>query len=427
MAAAPKAAGAAESLAARLGGAPAEREAALAELLALELEHRGAALASVSARGAARSAANAAARVRVDIAVACVVPLCQLLRKPAAEVGVAEWHRACQVLTAIVTTDRGRVGCELIRPGQTNMYDFFSAPENALGVALAKEPSALTAEDALTIAWTVGPFLSMMAGPKGVDAALEACGLDTMAWVGEMMPHNFLVGGTGGPTPSDDRSLALMPLFLDMLKTWEQLPDFGLQAVLMATVFGVQGRNAVAVQMVDHDAVALLTDLLHQVTPSELISSVDFSRRAHGAVFCVMADVTQGAQNSGMDLTSQLLENGFIDIMISALAAVETVGADNSSAIVITYGVLNLLKNLDGAALDQIEGRLRGAPSTLRYLVNTNIEHIRDFGYTSGTFATNIAANVFGKDVRAHTATPLMHTSETVTSPVPSFQKGAFY
>jgi hypothetical protein len=100
-----------------------------------------------------------------------------------------------------------------------------------------------------------------------------------------------------------------------------------------------------------------------------------------------------------MDLTSQLLENGFIDIALSALTAVETVGPENSSAIVIVYGVLNLLKSLDGAALDRIEEKLRAAPSTLRYFVNTKIEHMRDFGFTSGTFATHIAANVFGKDV----------------------------
>ncbi len=268
---------AAESLVARLGGAPGEREAAYAELLALELEHSRAALASVSARGAAGSRAAGEARARADVAVACVVPLCQVLCKPVADIGVAEWHRVCKVLTAIIMTDRARVGCEMLRPGQTNMIEFFSAPENALGVALAKEPSSLTVEDALTVAWAVSPWYAIMTGPGGLDVVVEAAGLTMDAFIGALMPHHFLVGGLGGPTQSDDRNLALIPLYIDMLKTLEELPEFVLGAIIMAMVFCTQGRNAIAVQIVEHDGIAVITDLLRQITPSEVSNATSFS------------------------------------------------------------------------------------------------------------------------------------------------------
>ena len=99
---------AAAELVAQLRGAAAEREAAYARLLQLEAEHFNA------------NGGSCADTPTAEIAVACASPLCEVLCKAVAEVGVAEYHRAAQVLTALSGVDPARVGGECYKPDQCN-------------------------------------------------------------------------------------------------------------------------------------------------------------------------------------------------------------------------------------------------------------------------------------------------------------------
>jgi hypothetical protein len=109
-------------------------------------------------------------------------------------------------------------------------------------------------------------------------------------------------------------------------------------------------------------------------------------------------DLLESAQNGGADLTVQLLSCSYIDTVVSALSAVEKVGADNANGVVLAPGALHFLAVLDGEALPQIEDKLRGIPFVLRYVKDSTITFLSDFGMTAGAFATIVAANLWGKD-----------------------------
>jgi hypothetical protein len=66
--------------------------------------------------------------------VACASPLCEVLCKAVAEMDVAEWNRAAQVLAALSGVEPARVGGECFKPDQCNICKVWMAPDSALGV-----------------------------------------------------------------------------------------------------------------------------------------------------------------------------------------------------------------------------------------------------------------------------------------------------
>ena len=369
----------ADEIVAQLRGSAVEREAAYAHLLRLEAEHFNT-NGDVSADVA-------------EIAVACGVPLCEVLCKPVSAVDVAEYQRAAQVLTALNGVDPARVGGECSKPDRCNFFTVWAAPDSALGVVLAKEPSSLTAEDALIVGCAKAPYVMHWAA--GWDAALQVAGISAMECMGIYMPAAFMINVA---TPLDDRNLVLCPLLLELLRAPEQLPDFTLPGVLFAMMCGGIGRPAVAAKLLEHDAIAVLMDILRKASPSELVAAAGYSRRAYGGALPAMRDLVEASQGGGVDLTAQLLSCGFIDVVVAALSAVEEVGEDNVNEGLVVYGLLGSLLVLDGEALPQVEEKLRWIPSALRYVKDSKMALLADFGLTSSIYATIVAANVWGKD-----------------------------
>ena len=152
---------------------------------------------------------------------------------------------------------------------------------------------------------------------------------------GMYIPANFMFNAR---MPSDDRNLVLCPLLVELLKAPEKLPDFALGGVLHALQQGLLGRPAVAAKLLELDAVAVLMGVLRQISPTELIATAGFSRRSHGWAFAAMRDLVESAQAGGADLSAQLLTSGFIDTLLSALSAVEEVGADDVNGLAVSWG-----------------------------------------------------------------------------------------
>jgi hypothetical protein len=278
----------AAELIAQLHGGAAEREAAYAELLRREAQHNASGSAGASSapaavrdeelRGMKLSALRARAmeeeldeaavesaldadepkaalvelllarrpsaeeKLMADIAVACASPLCEVLCKPVSEVSVAEYHRTWQVLTALSGVDPVRVGGECIKLGQCNWAKVLVAPDSALGVMLAKEPSALTLEDALTAAFANAAYPVQLSTPTGLDANLAVAGMAVLDWIGPLMPALFMMLSA---RPADDRNLVLCPLLLELLKAPEKLPDFAMRKQNLPLLLSHQRFNAV--------------------------------------------------------------------------------------------------------------------------------------------------------------------------------------
>jgi len=134
-----------------------------------------------------------------------------------------------------------------------------------------------------------------------------------------------------------------------------------------------------------------------QVSADELLATSGFLRRPHGQALGAVKELTESALAARIDLTAELLSCGFIDTLVSALCAVEQLGAENVNGWMTVFSMM-LLTTLDGAALSQIEDKLRAIPSALRYLKDSKITHIESFGFSAGTFGTIIGANLYGRD-----------------------------
>jgi len=228
----------------------------------------------------------------------------------------------------------------------------------------------------------------------GYDAPIQAAGITTMEWVGMSMPASFLVNVA---TPEDDRNLALLPLLLQLLRAPDKLPAFALPGLLLAIGLGTMGRPAVASKLLEQGAfevfMAIVRDM-REASPSEMVATSGFSRRPHGLGLSCMKELVEACQAVGVDLTAQLLSSGCIDPVVSALTAVEKLGSENVNVIAVVWNILRFLTIVDGEALGQIEAKLRAVPSALRYIYESKITHLADFGMTSGTFVTILAANL---------------------------------
>jgi hypothetical protein len=168
---------------------------------------------------------SAQEKAAVEIAVACASPLCEVLCKPIAKVSVDEHRRAALVLAAMSGVDPARVGVECQgKPDQYNIWKALSAPDSALGVALAKEPAALTLEDALTVG-CIMTYTVQWSTNNGCDAAYEATGMTSDEWLGLFLPATFMMVPSQS---SDERNLVLVSLFLELLKAPEKLPEFAM-------------------------------------------------------------------------------------------------------------------------------------------------------------------------------------------------------
>jgi hypothetical protein len=169
--------------------------------------------------------------------------------------------------------------------------------------------------------------------------------------------------------------------------------------VLYALGCGLAGRPAVAAKMMEHDAMGTYMGLLRQASPAELVATAGHARKGHADLLWTIKELVESVQLGGGDLTAELLSCGYVDILVSALSAVEEVGAANVNGHMVVLGGMMLLKVLDGQALEQIEDKVRAAPATLRYLTDHHIAHMTDVvGNTSGSVGTIIAANLYGKD-----------------------------
>ncbi len=342
-----------------------------------------------------------------DIAVACSRPLCEVLYKTVAEVPAEEYIQVARVLTALCGVSPGRVGGECM----TQCWDYLMSHDSALGVVLSKEPEALTPEDALVVAAAYGAQCVHWASPSGVSAVLRVNGMSYTEWITGHVRSAFLLApppDSAGPhqqglpwLPGDRRNMALVRLFLDMLREPAKIPEFVLVGVFFsishASMIGHSGNPVVALMALEDGAIELLMDSLRNATASGLLAARGFARGGHEALQA-LKEIVGSAQMAGTDVTQQLLDCGFIDLLITALEETQMLGAGKTNALLVCWTALWTLLMLDGSALCQIDAKLRTLASTLRFLADSEIDFIAESGLTSGVFGTLIAANVFGKD-----------------------------
>jgi hypothetical protein len=393
-----------QQLVTRLGGGTAEREAAYAALFELEAEH----YELTAATGGA--ATSRRCREIADVAVASTIPLCGVLTRPARKVNVREYQRVSQLLVALSGVDPARVGGEMARldvPPEQRAWKgdvtafraiMLEAKDSALGVVRTKDMHTLTAEDALTVATAYGIWPTQLSAYRGLDAMTDACGITSHQWLETSYPGCFL----NYPGISDeDFNLAITPLLMEWMKTPpDELPDFTLVGILFAITHCLMAKPRVTELLLDqHEALSVFVDCMQQVTPAQLVSSAGSSHHPNGMAMHLMKDLIETAQATlGRDLTPQLLELGFIDLLLDVLRSVPEVGSQNCHGVVCVWGYMRTLVILHGEKLQEIEDKFREERNALRYLIDNNIIFAQSLGLTGSAMASICAANLFGKD-----------------------------
>jgi hypothetical protein len=228
-----------------------------------------------------------------------------------------------------------------------------------------------------------------------LDPVCDAGGFTPTEFFGGMMSVYFM---TNGPRNSDERNLVLGSLLVELLRAPEMLPPALMNAAHLVLCHSMMGRAAVAQRVLDHGILEVTISNLKQASPQEWVSTSHYNRAGFvGGAFIALKDVVESAQAGGVDLTSQLLATGLIDMCVDALEAAVVVEAD-ASPIVITYGVLPLLMNLDGEHIDEVYSKIRAVAPALRHVIDHDIVFAEAFGFNSAVYATCIVAIVWGKD-----------------------------
>jgi hypothetical protein len=123
-----------------------------------------------------------------------------------------------------------------------------------------------------------------------------------------------------------------------------------------------------------------------------------------GTALHLMKDLVETCGIAGTDLSARLLSSGYIDLMTSALLAVEQVGSEKASCWPVVYS-LWLLSGLDGEALPEIEAKVaQSLGPALRYMVEHEVTIFSAMGWSTKTFGASVLANIWGKQEEAESS-----------------------
>ena len=344
----------ADELVGLIGGAPAERSAALS---ALE------------------------ATADAQLAAKCVPPLLGLLARPAAELAVAEFERVCLLLSRLGSLDPVAVGAEMF--GDLRLLALFTEG-NALDVCLAKPLEEMTKEDVLLAA--AARSCSTAAISKGWDPALAAAGLTFMEFYGPATaasPH--------GPvkSPDDARNLRLCSLTLDLLKTDRaQLTDAHVAGAWYLLANLIQTRSGVALQFGRAGGLAAAVAELRAAAPADWVSLRRDPSNKFGIIFMAMFNGILPLNMRNAE-HSQLVAgtDGLLEAMLGGLKAFEEAGCTEDTSVIAVWAAVSVLMVGGFAKSEASREALVAAAGTLRFVLDHPVAATTDLQLTSNSSA----------------------------------------
>ena len=117
-------------------------------------------------------------------------------------------------------------------------------------------------------------------------------------------------------------------------------------------------------------------------------------------VYTLHGQVVDAAQGAGMDLSQELLSSGYVDMCMAALHCSQSCGVNRGAEIeLIVYGLMVGFATWDGQALPMIDDKLRAEGAlALRWAIDTELSHIKDFGYVLSSNAAWLCARLWGRE-----------------------------
>ena len=125
-------------------------------------------------------------------------------------------------------------------------------------------------------------------------------------------------------------------------------------------------------------------------------SPIDFISGARTTAALVVGSAVKeaidSAQTAGRDISAVLVDSGYIDCCISALRAFELQGnTDGISSFGLVYGILWPLIIVEGEAYDRVNELIRGAVSSLAFVLEHDMRLFSALDFTSGPFTCMVS------------------------------------
>jgi hypothetical protein len=362
---------------------------------------------------------------------ACMSPLCGVLCKEVAEVGVDEFRRVSLLLAELMCVfDHGTGGAtlaaELVRLPQCGMNDVWRAPGSALGQVKAKDPAALSVEDVHTI----GHWMATTAQVWAMwDQAFEVAGSDGPKWCEGYFSACFLLVTSN---PSDDQTTNIVTIALELLRRPDDIPAFALGGLVEVVTHSFVGRPAVGAHALQHGALECILEYLQRTEPADWVN-----RRTYGLggnnMIAALGDLVEALETVGsgvstslalrcldcirpcavcscheirrarrgqVDLSARLLSSGCVDRMVATLNAAAQLGMEWLTGRPVVW-TLRALSSIHGEQAAAIEDKLRAvAAPALRWLLDPSrdVSFGKFLGWTAGSFGTALAANLYGRE-----------------------------
>ena len=342
--------------------------------------------------------AAASATQRVDVAVACVGALVNVLCADASSVDAKEWQLAASVLAELMTMDLVRVCAEYWRHER---YVHIWTAASAYGAAFEKELGALSREDALTVACC--NVLPLCTWARGTDAGLDyasrdghRCGFLDGNIFPNFMAHNKIFTGS---VVSDEYLEKLFMLSLEILQDPQDTSELTLGGIGTVLAWGLSGRPAMTATLIKAGLIEALVTTLHRTTPAEWVSWKSATGILAAGVLHLGWSLST-MELPGMSKIQVLLEKGLIDVFLATLRAFEDQGVAKieEANVVGVWASVCVMTTMDLTAseAEPILRLLREMPSTLRFVLDHSLGHIRDVGMSSGASCSAVCALAFG-------------------------------
>eukprot|EP01050_Picozoa_sp_SAG11_P000974 SAG11_NODE_38_length_21705_cov_24.667453_12_plen_606_part_00 len=373
-----------ERIIAGIGGDAAQREAAYAALLAL-------------AHGDKADDASTDAPGALALAAACVGPLIEtIFAADASVVPAAEYRRAAAVVAEVAMLDDPLpIVAEYLR--NERFATAWISTGNAYGAVFQKEPAQLTRDDVLTVA--ADTVLQTVHWTRGYDAGLVAAGIATMDHIGPWSQFDKLHPGNA----SDAVLERLLMLALDVAREPHGISEMVQAGIWQVLGWSISGRRAaLAMTMIEAGLLEVMVATLNENPPVEWLTWRTPTGMRAGGIFTF--GWVLSTLNLPVNKIQLLLEKGFIGVCIQALKTFEMQGASRveTTNVLAVEEPLNLMAMLDLTAPEAEPIVQQLEASTLQFIIQNDISHIKDMGYTTACMCAQVTALSFGKQEGGH-------------------------
>lgn len=356
-----------------------EDEAArLAGLLAGDSESRRRAYAEVESGDAAVAAAPAVADALLGVILS-------------ADLEAAEYREVAYLVDDLMRRTEG--GFELQWCREQRWIRAWEAP---VFLAVVGKPAAeLVRDDALTAASNCASMATVCA--KSWTGVHEAAGEDEIASIFKLPTHPLYPERMAANAGASRR---LTELVLEICREPEGLLDEQLASVWFSLFFIITQRAELAAVTARGGIFDLGVSELRKHSPVELVKWTSGASLIAGGVQMALVH-TVLTNPEGVDTLQLIIDSGIVECACAAFKAFELHGAGavpQANALFYFHLVLMLMPlNLTGPEAKPITEQLRLIPSSLKFVLDHSLDHVKGMGMTTAALCAQVCACVFGK------------------------------